>query len=225
MSFINVFLKKSNGAFRRLRRWYLTKPTVSLKNHELFTGLNEKSVCIDCGANIGDVTEKLRSFGSKVYAFEPHPAAFKQLAERFKKDLSKVKLYNNAVLDKEGVLRLFFHQDSEADETSTGAFSTSASLISRKTNLNLDNYVEVKCVRLSDFILELDKKIDILKIDIEGAEAEVIRDLINTNVYKKVNKILVETHEVKVPGLYFELLKLRLLMKFRGINNFNLNWN
>ena len=37
---------------------------------------------IDCGANIGSITEKLLEECDEVHAFEPNPHAFKELKKR-----------------------------------------------------------------------------------------------------------------------------------------------
>lgn len=46
-------------------------------------GLKTGDVCIDCGANVGYVTEKMTRKGCVVYAFEPNPYAYKILENKF----------------------------------------------------------------------------------------------------------------------------------------------
>jgi hypothetical protein len=51
-------------------------------------------------------------------------------------------------------------------------------------------------VRLVDFLEPFDF-VDFIKIDIEGAEYELLDDLIESDCIKKVGYIAVETHEKK----------------------------
>ena len=76
---------------RNLRKaWaegYLTAITAMLKPGDL---------AVDCGANMGVVTQRLAATGADVVAFEPDPFAFKTLEQKFAK-LPNVTLINAAV--------------------------------------------------------------------------------------------------------------------------------
>ena len=63
---------------------------------------------IDCGANVGNITKAMLASVDTVYAFEPNPYAFDRLSSRFSDD-SRVHCYPHAVLDKEGMMDLYFH--------------------------------------------------------------------------------------------------------------------
>jgi len=90
--------------------------------------------------------------------------------------------------------------------------------------VNTDHYIEVNLVNLSEFIAKLNSPIKVLKIDIEGAEIEVLNKLIDTRQYEKIGKILVETHETKITSQVEELKTLKGRIKKLGIRNINLNW-
>ena len=68
-----------------------------------------------------------------------------------------------------------------------------------KSNVLKNNYEEVDAIDLSKFIFDITKKqpIDLIKMDIEGAEVDVINHLIDTNAIKHVNYLICETHEKK----------------------------
>lgn len=220
---MTLFEKIKNRYFLLLKR-IISREKIGVNNKEVFEGLGENSICIDCGANKGDVIEVFRSYGAEVFAFEPHPGVFKRLEKRYEGD-QKVHLMQKAVWDKEVTLPLYFHKDSFEDEKITGQFASSASLMSEKTNIKNDSFVEVQSVSLSDFINHMGKEVNFLKIDIEGAELEVVEDLIKTKAIDKVQKVFVETHELKVPGLLIGLYKLRLKLFFLGIKKINFDWN
>lgn len=60
--------------------------------------------------------------------------------------------------------------------------------------LSEDNYVEVPLKSFSDIITETGhRKIDVLKMDIEGSEYLVIDDILNAGI--QINQLLLETHE------------------------------
>src|SRR5437868_3391265 len=75
-------------------------------------GLREGDLAIDCGANVGEITARMRSSGAEVYAFEPNPQAFTALYRRFAADAG-VHCLPKAVLDSPGTVKLFFHQRAE----------------------------------------------------------------------------------------------------------------
>ena len=63
----------------------------------------------------------------------------------------------------------------------------------------------VQCIDLSDWIFNnLNREnYNVLKIDIEGAEFEVIDHLLNTGAHEYIDEWLVEfTEEIKVPKSY-----------------------
>lgn len=123
--------------------------------------------------------------------------------------------------DKEDQLKLYLHEFSNEDEVK---WSVGSSLLQDKGNVLHDKYQIIDVIRLSDFIASLDKPIKILKIDIEGAEYELVEDLIETGTYKNIDQIYVETHARKVPRLREKDQLLRDKIKQQDIQNINLNW-
>ncbi|MGH3136109.1 MAG: FkbM family methyltransferase, partial [Gaiellaceae bacterium] len=139
-------------------------------------GLREGDIAIDCGANIGLVTAAFARTGADVHAFEPNPDAFAVLEERFR-DAPNVRLHRVAVLDRPGAARLHLHVDAARDPV--GA-SIGSSVLSLKGNVDPESYVEVEAIDLSQFVLDLDRDVRVLKIDIEGAECPVVHRLLDT---------------------------------------------
>lgn len=177
---------------------------------------------IDCGANVGDVTNMFFSHGASVIAFEPNPYAYKILNERFQ-NISRVKCINKGVAGKKdcGIKKLFLHEKSVENQV---MYSTGCSIVSDKNNVNEETYVEVEMIDLSKFIKLFNKKIKVLKIDIEGAEVELLNDLLDSGVIKDIPYVFVETHEKKIPTLRESTDKLRERIKKENYNNINLNW-
>lgn len=124
---------------------------------------------LDIGANIGMVTlglSKLVGKNGKVYAFEPNPALQQNLEDTFKRNqVSNVRLHPVALGSKQGQLKL------RIPVGNAGA----ASLI-RCRNLSNFDVFEVPVRTLSEIVTEERiKSIRLIKIDVEGFEAEVFR--------------------------------------------------
>ena len=175
---------------------------------------------IDCGANVGNITERLLGSADVVHAFEPNPHAFKKLKDRFFYN-PKVVCHQNAVLDVKKTVKLFLHENSDKDEVH---WSTGSSLLDFKGNVLKDKFVEVEAIDLCSFISNLEGKINILKIDVEGVEYEILNKLIDLKLVEQINSIKVEIHAKKIPELAEkeELLKKRIAEL--NINNINLDW-
>ena len=126
-----------------------------------FTSGSPSPVIIDCGSNIGmSVLYFKRLFpAAQVLAFEPDEGNFELLGKNVAlNNLQQVELRKAAVWINNGTIS-FNSNESEASRISE----------------NKGSGRQVKCERLSD-LLDNYKKIDFLKIDIEGAEWEVIKD-------------------------------------------------
>ncbi len=132
---------------------------------------------IDCGANIGMSVIYFKTLfpAANIIAFEPDKKVFDTLVHNVKVfGFSDVQLINKACWNEETTLQFF----------SEGADGGRAA-----KDFDRNNLVEVATVRLQSF---LNKKIDFLKIDIEGAEVEVILDIQEQLHY--VERIFVEYH-------------------------------
>ncbi len=157
---------------------------IFLNDEYYFKASTDAPVIIDCGANIGfSVLYFARLYPeAKIYAFEPSPTSFALLQKNISDNkLKNVSLYNNALSDTEEEVPFF------ADY----AGSLTGSL---RNDRGGTNHVNVKAIRLSDFIKKSDNKIDLLKIDVEGAEIKMLDDLYDTNSLAKIDQLIVEYH-------------------------------
>ncbi len=201
-------------------RKILKEQELSEKSEKIFNCIEPGDICIDCGANIGLVTSKMADRGAIVYAFEPNPYAFKVLVNTFKNNKNVVCI-NKAVFNKNTKMKLFLHQNSKQDEV---AWSTGSSLLDEKGNIAKDSYIEVEVVDVVEFIKNLNTKIKILKIDVEGAEIEILNKLIDSTVIHNIGKVYAETHEIQIPGLLEKTNELKRKIRRLKIKNINLNW-
>lgn len=151
----------------------------------------EDQVIIDVGANYGDsAIWWAKTFKSKVIAFEPLKEVFGVLEENIKINHANVTAYNVAL----------GNGDIIAGSSDGYMFSAGGSLNMKAEKL--DNY---------SF-----KRVDLLKIDVEGFELEVLKGAQNT--IRKFNpRIILETHskELRIKCHEF-LMTLGYRLKVEG---------
>jgi len=181
---------------------------------------NMKKIGIDCGANVGLVTQDLLNHCDHVYCFEPNPFAFKVLESRLS-GLKNVTCFNKAVLDRQDKVKLFFHENSHKNEVE---WSTGSSLLDFKGNVLKEKFIEVEAVDLCQFIKKLDSPIEILKIDVEGVEYGIVNKLIDTELIYDIKNVFVEVHAKKIPELKEKEEQLKKRIADLNLKNINLDW-
>lgn len=213
-----------NSNLKLLKRKVLNQGAYLISYFRLLSvsrGIQEGDIVIDCGANVGDISLLFAKKKAAVYAFEPDPLAFKVLKQRTKK-FPNITCYQKGVSTRNETVRFYFHK--ERANVNHAAYSVSSSIIEEKNNNNPTNFIEIETIDLTEFIAAIDKRVAIVKMDIEGAEMDILNKFIEEKVYEKVDLMLVETHENKIPGHYEKLMRLKHLLETRNINNIKLNW-
>ncbi len=157
---------------------------------------------LDCGANIGTFALYLQSVapGIQVHCFEPASDTRSRLERnRESNHLEKhLTIHPFAVFDHEGELKL-----------PKATFAGSASVFGENTSG--DAAERVRCITLVQAI-ELCKTshIDLLKVDVEGAELEILEnaDSVSPAIWPTIERIVVEYHEAIRPGCCERIVKL-----------------
>jgi len=151
-----------------------------------------KRIFIDCGAHCGEsIIEAKRRFGDdiKIVSFEANINLYTKLAEYFKDD-ANVTIHNKAA---------WIHDDTIKFHLST-AFSDGSSIYKEKVSGGVSEniYQTVDCRDIADYIKQLDGWEIILKLDVEGAEYEILDHMIKQNVMHKVSEFHGEWHPLKI---------------------------
>lgn len=163
-----------------------------------FKSTSENLVIIDCGSNIGmSLLFFSRNFpNARIIGYEADPEIAKLCGTNLiKNNVHNCKLYNSAVwIDSLGV-----------NFSVEGADGGSVSGVS--------NVSVVSSIRLRE-VLDGELNVDLLKMDIEGAEHSVLMDC--ADVLHKVNNLFVEFHSIKGESQNLgDILKLLENNKFR----------
>jgi FkbM family methyltransferase len=164
-----------------------------------FDTQNSKPVIIDCGAYIGTsiLYFKTKYPDSVIKAFEPDKNNFLLLVQNIKNwGFENVNINNQAIWVDNN--ELYFDEKGEM----SGKI--------HKENSDLSNKTIVKSRRLKDLLID---RVDLLKIDIEGAEYEVLKDCEGS--LGNVDKIFIEYH-----GNYNEMYKLNEILNILVNQNF-----
>jgi lipopolysaccharide transport system ATP-binding protein len=211
--------KLSLTSLRLLSQRDLSGEKLTVADTSLFDELAPEDIAIDCGANVGKITAEFARRGAVVHAFEPDPAAFAELQRQFGTN-PKIRLYQAAVAAADGKMPLYFRSERATDAV---LYSVGSTLFREKTDVLKDAFCEVEVRRLADFLRQF-QRIRILKMDIEGAECEVLEDLLKEQLLDRIDLVLVETHEEWIPETIPRLQKIREQLQNGGYTNVFLNW-
>lgn len=149
--------------------------------------LNNLDVVLDIGANNGLFSLLMLENGcNKIYAFEPNKESLINLKHIFK-HTDKVSIIEKAVYTDDKDLEFFIDPNN----------TTIGSLSEHHLQIHASNIqkVIVPAISLKTFIESNNiNKISLVKMDIEGAEYEVIEQL-QEDVYEKIDSFLIEYHD------------------------------
>ena len=157
--------------------------------------LSQDSIVYSLG--VGDDIEfdlaLIRKYGVEVHAFDPTPSSIDMLGDR---DLpGQFHFYPWAVAAEDGSLK--FYPCVKKDGSKSNIMYT---MIAGEASV--DDPIEVPAFSLSSITTKLDhNRIDLLKMDIEGAEYEVLDGLLASEI--KPTQLLVEFHH-RFPGIGLE---------------------
>ena len=126
--------------------------------------LENSDITLDVGGNIGQYALYFATKSKKVYTFEPMPSMIERLKHHIKINHleNKLELVTKALSNENGTMR--FSLPSAANS------GTATTILGRKANT--DEIIEVEAITLDEFIAKnnITGRIDLIKIDIEGAE-------------------------------------------------------
>lgn len=200
MNQIKLFLKKNKQQVQHIERFMATEKfflgkklyihdiaSFNLGNEELFqSGMyrfkanRSNPYIIDCGANLGMSVIYFKQLypDARIIAFEADDDIFQYLEKNIDSfDYRDVQLINKAVWNCEEVL----------------SFNVEGGAGGRLEEKSIEGiYKKVPCTSLKKYLIG--EKVDFLKLDIEGAEYEVIKDC--EKELKNIDNLFIEYHSM-----------------------------
>lgn len=175
----------------------------NIRGHHLCTALlSAKSIVIDLGACEGEFAQMASErWGARVFAIEANPMIFQETYSD-----ERVSKHNVAISDRTGVAKLYLAKNPEGN-----------SLDVRHRDVSADSCIEVPCATLLDFMAANGiQKVDVLKVDIEGAEVALFRSLSDDDL-RRFTQISVEFHDfIDTLGIRREVATIKTRMKRLG---------
>ena len=144
---------------------------------------NPRPVILDCGSNIGMAILFFKALypDARITAFEPAPWACAAIEETIGANgLRDVTVHNAALAESDGTLELF-HDPSHPGSAVMSVFRERMP----------GETVRVPAVRLSSHVAG---PVDFLKLDVEGSELAVLRDLAASGKLALIRQMVIEFH-------------------------------
>ena len=154
----------------------------------------QDKIFIDIGAWIGPYTLIAASMGMKVYAFEPDKVAFKELKKNIELNRFKYKpqIFNYG-LSKLDARAYLYSNMNDFGKSESGLINYKNQQNTKKTQIELKNFLqEIDKIKNHN----LNNKIKILKIDIEGGEFSFEKEIYDLVKLEKLYCIFSYHHMV-----------------------------
>ena len=172
-------------------------------------------IFIDIGAWIGPYTLVAAKLGMRVYAFEPDKIAFEVLKKNIQLNEFKHRpeIYNFGLSKKE-IIAYLYSNTIEFGKSESSIINYKNKQNSKRSEINLKNFLqEINRIKIDN----LDSKIQILKVDIEGGEflfEKDIYDFVKLNQlycilsyhYMVFNNNKIKKNFLKIRTLFYQLM-------------------
>lgn len=195
---------------RKINNFAIQDMFINMSSHEdeilqHFTP-KEGDIVVDIGAAFGFYTilaSQMVGQKGRVIAIEPQPESFQMLNSNIKLNkLSNVKTLNYAVYSNETKLKLY----------------NTYSVLPERAVKNTSEYSEIKANTLDNLLFQIGNidEVNWIKIDVEGAELEVLKGATNMLFKSKDLTILIEVHNLENnKNLYEDVMTLLKQFNFK----------
>lgn len=185
--FIHIKKKKFlffTVVFESYSDFYWTFKEVFINDDYYFESKKENPVILDCGGNIGITTLYFKYLypKSEITVFEPIPENIVFLKKNIK-DIKGVTLIEKGVGSKEEELKMY-------------GSNRAATLRQEFNEEQVGEINKITTVKIDSLSKYVEGEIDLLKLDIEGVEGEVLKEISENNKINKVVNIALEYHHL-----------------------------
>lgn len=147
------------------------------KTHRLNYDLNSNSVVVDAGGYHGEWSESIYNlYNSNIFILEPIKIYYENILNKFSSN-DKVKVLNYGLSESDRDIEINLDRDSSSIYK-PGIGTETIKVLTIDKFLNQNNI----------------SKIDLIKINIEGAEYELLEDIISKGIHNKIDNIQVQFH-------------------------------
>lgn len=167
-----------------------------------------RKIFLDCGTHLGQGLEKItraRQIDNswEIYTWEANPYTYEKFIRSKKFPNLRIASFNKAINSENGSVVLNIEHATtkhSSQVTNTGQGTTILNDENWRPNVrkrgSLNEQLTVESIDISEWIRNNCNKNDfiILKLDIEGAEYNVLEKLIETRIISYINEIFVEWH-------------------------------
>ena len=169
---------KTNKQIHTLSKWY--EDDLHNLKKSTFTDLSENSIVFDLGGYEGQWTSDIYSrYNCNIYIFEPVKAYANIIKHRFNQN-PKIYVFGYGLA-------------SSTQEVPITIDEFASTILNNKVE-----YKKTEIIKLLDFhqfiIQENINSIDLIKINIEGAEYDLLEYLIDKNIIDKIGTLLIQFH-------------------------------
>ncbi len=178
------------GVGSKMEAWSVKETLIDRFYTKLGTEVQSNWTVVDIGAAIGEFTIEAANQLEEgtVYAFEPNPGSINILRQNIRaNNLSKVETFNLGVWKEAGEIPLHFLNNEPLQAVSgRGDFE----------GLQKVKETSIEVITLEQVVEEkVGKRIDLMKLDCEGAEYEILLNQ-DPKIFKKISRIIMEYHDI-----------------------------
>jgi FkbM family methyltransferase len=155
---------------------------IEAKNAISFLNSSKKPIIFDIGGNVGEYSERILNLNSdsQIIIFEPSKKNYIILNKKFKK-YKNIKIENLGVSNKNGFAKLYHNIPGSP----LASLYKRSFLGSKKVRMN--GFEKIRITKIKNYMDKNNiKKIDLIKLDVEGYELECLKSLEN-----RINKVKV----------------------------------
>jgi len=160
---------------KTVTRWYEADGENTLRID--YDNLNENSIVIDLGGYKGEWASNIYSkYLCNVFVFEPASFFYQKLKKRFERN-PKIRIHPFGLGDQDKDEKIYLNAESTSIHKKKG----------KSENISIKNF--------ATFLKQNNiKKVDLIKINIEGSEYDLLEFIIKNNLAEQIENIQVQFH-------------------------------
>jgi len=167
-----------------------------------------RKIFIDCGTHLGqgiDAISKIKKFDQtwEIFTWEANPYTYKKYKTKVWPSYIRITSFNQAVGLHNGKISLTVNRTKNrqtGQAESIGQGTTTLSLDKFKAGVHngtMDEIIDVECINLVEWLGQNCNSNDmvVMKLDIEGAEYDLLEGILESPVVHYIKEIFVEWHD------------------------------